>query len=279
MKRSIILTMLFLFGVALATFAQVADTIPIVHTTGESIGTFLKNNGWYLALIVYAFLSEWLGTTGVVKEGSIYAWILNMIGKIIRGKTDVIQTKKAKFMNEAQLKAARGLKILVIGLFISTLGITSYGQGGYHWKITKNDFKMPYTEALASKKKLAYNTSYLATSLDSVYVKSKVFIRGAVAITMVNHTYNKDLKIWDNIPLDLVGFGATFQWYTLEEGQVIKTFGITPLVMTNTKLFEDNPSRLYLGAIGTFRGLVTLGLNIDLKTGHPGYSTGITYVF
>lgn len=265
-----------LLGVAMITFGQVVtDTIPVVHTTGESIGTFLKNNGWNLALIIFLLASEWLGTTGVVKEGSVYAWLVNMVGKIIRSKTDLVKTKKAKFMTEAQLKAVKGIKILVIGLFLAGMGLTASSQG--KWTITKEDFQMSSKEARVQNKEL-YS---FATNKDSiVYVKNRVFIRTAANAAIVNLTYNKDLKKWDSDFLSLIGYGATVQWYTLENDKVIETWGVTGLVMTNTGAFVDETgTKLYLGVIGSYRGLLTLGTNIDLRTGKLGIMPGVQLTF
>ena len=68
------LIMLFFLSAVICLVAQeVTDSIPIVHTTGETLKDFFTNNAWNIALIVFLLVSEWLGSTGKVKEGSIYA--------------------------------------------------------------------------------------------------------------------------------------------------------------------------------------------------------------
>ena len=52
------------------------------------------------------------------------------------------------------------------------------------------------------------------------------------------------------------------------------------MIMTNTGAFEDvAASRLYFGAVGSYRGLLTLGLNVDLKTGKVGVMPGVQLTF
>jgi hypothetical protein len=136
MKRFIGFT-IFLMLIAGIVTAQVADS---TANTGSSPALsellawlktqWIEHYGTIIVLIFAAF-SEWLGNTGKVKEGSVIAWILNLIGKLLKKKFDVVQTKKAKFMNEAQLNMARGLKILVFGLIFSGIGLTASAQSAH----------------------------------------------------------------------------------------------------------------------------------------------------
>lgn len=88
---------------------EIADSsATIVYNFGDSIMEFLTQNAWTIAWALFFVASEWLGKTGKVKEGSVYAWILNLIGSIIKKKGTVVKTQKAKFMNNDELKAVRG---------------------------------------------------------------------------------------------------------------------------------------------------------------------------
>ena len=105
MKKSIFVVLLLL--VAIVTFGQTTDsTATVVYTFGDSLAQFFTKNMWTLIFVAFTLISEWLGQTGKVKEGSIWAWVINQIGKILKNKT-VVQTKKAKFMNDEQLKSVK----------------------------------------------------------------------------------------------------------------------------------------------------------------------------
>ena len=117
--------MMFLFAITVFVVAQDSTIVPVspeevqavvpVDSTGMDVpvitgGTvkeFIMNNLWVMLLILYSFLEVWFGQTNLIKEGSLLAFIWNMIGKIIKKQ---IPTKKAKFMLEEQIKAVRGGK-------------------------------------------------------------------------------------------------------------------------------------------------------------------------
>jgi hypothetical protein len=267
MKKLIIFPILLLIVTA-AAIAQVVDTTHLVHTQGESILTFLKNNVWSLALLVFAFVSEWLGQTGKVKEGSIYAWILNLIGKIIKSKAKMfnIQSKKAKFTS---------LTVLIFAVILSGIGLSVSAQGG--WKITKEDFKV----CVRDPQNLKHGIYAVVGNTDSIYVKHRMFIRTAADVAFTNITYDKATKTWTSDRLlSLYGYGATMQWYKLEDGKVVETFGLSALLMSNTAAFQDFANaRLFIGIMGSYRGLLTLGVNMDLKTRKFGIMPGVQLVF
>ena len=99
MKKRLIFFFAFLLFVAGGiVIAQVTDTTAqVTYHFGDSLSKFLSKNLWTLIFVAFTIISEWLGQTGKVKEGSIYAVILNWIGKFIKSKGEVVASKKAKF--------------------------------------------------------------------------------------------------------------------------------------------------------------------------------------
>jgi hypothetical protein len=122
--------------------AQVTDsTATVTYTFGDSFIQFLTKNGWILASTAFVLIDGWLAQTGKVKEGSILAWILNLIGKAIRKKTDVLKTKKADFMSDNELmgkikgissktirEAGDKIGILILIIMLSGIGLTASAQ-------------------------------------------------------------------------------------------------------------------------------------------------------
>jgi hypothetical protein len=109
MKKTIIL--MILFFVTVVTFGQVVEqdstgSATVVYTFGDSLMQFLSKNWATIAFTLLFVLSEWLGQTGKVKEGSVWAWIINLVLKLFKSKATGIQTKKAVFMSDDKLMSS-----------------------------------------------------------------------------------------------------------------------------------------------------------------------------
>ena len=101
MKKTIIL--MILLCVTVVTFGQVVQqdstgSATVIYTFGDSLNQFLSKNWATIVFTLLFLLSEWLGQTGKVKEGSVWAWIINLVLKLVKSKATGVQTKKAKFM-------------------------------------------------------------------------------------------------------------------------------------------------------------------------------------
>lgn len=258
MKKAFIsILLLFVVGI---TFGQVIDTIPVIHTTGEAISTFLKNNAWNLALIVFLLLSEWLGTTGKVKEGSIYAWIINMIGKIIRSKTDLVSTRKAKFMDEDTLKAIRGAKILVFALLLSGMGLTVGAQG--RW----DGFLKPVSS----------NAQFLKGPGEKSY---EFKFRPAAEMTAVQILYDKETKLWTSSTFHSAGLGLGLQHYVEGTEGPVNNYGFNALLMLDATPTEDKGAGFGVAATMNIPHFVTFGGGYNFTFKKPYVLLGAVYNF
>jgi hypothetical protein len=273
MKKLFILFGLLLLT-AIATFAQqVTDTIPIVHTQGENILAFLKTNAWNLALIVFLLISEWLGSTGKVKEGSIYAWILNFIGKIIRSKTDLVTTKKAMYMTSEQYNLARkSLKILILALLLSGIGITVGAQSrwsGFFKPVDQYQFQKTLTAKAGQ-----------TTNPFVVKFRPTVSLNGGLIL------YNPDTKIYDVSALSGTGIGVSIAKYIESNGEPYTQFAVNALAMLTWQINEVTQARVspvvgitYMKFLSTGVGYLT-GPSGGRTTGQRIFFTqNVTYNF
>jgi hypothetical protein len=266
MKKVFMVISILLIAV-LAFGQQVADTIPIVHTTGESLQDFFTNNAWNLALIVFLLVSEWLGSTGKVKEGSIYAWIINMIGKIIRGKADVIKTKKAKFLDDADLLVEakersstvfRTLKILIIGLFLFSVTAKAQGPWDGFFKPAKSNIQL--TKAVGDKK------------FDFKF-------RPAAEMTAVQVLYDKETKTWNSSTFHSAGLGLGLQHYVEGVNGPVNNYGFNLLCMLDASPVEDKGAGFGLAATVNVPNFVTIGGGYNFTFKQPYILLGAVYNF
>ena len=239
--------------IAAAAVSQVVDTTHLYHTQGESILAFLKNNIWSLALLVFAFVSEWLGQTGKVKEGSIYAWILNLIGRIIKSKAKMfnIQTKKGKF---------GGLRVIIFAIILSGIGITASAQGlfsGFFSPINDN----PALNAVKKSK---------AEGLMGVNVKQvSLLIRPKVGFSAYELTYDKATKQWNGAAVNAVCFGMGLQHFNKD---LVNDFGVNALVSLGT---EESLFQTATGEKANIKGILALNvLNIANFGGGRNFTLG-----
>jgi hypothetical protein len=167
MKKLIGLT-IFLLLIAGIVTAQAPDSTA-VHGSTPALSELLAwlKTQWVehkgtIILLVFAAFSEWLGNTGKVKEGSVIAWVLNLIGKILKKKADIVQTKKGKFMSEIQFMKASGIKALIFLLMLSGIGLTASAQKAHplRWypfnKTDNMDKLLKSTEPVYSKDSTFY---------------------------------------------------------------------------------------------------------------------------
>jgi hypothetical protein len=269
--------LLIFMALAIATITvfaqQVTDTIPIVHTTGESALDFLKTNAWNLGLIVFLLISEWLGSTGKVKEGSIYAWILNMIGKIIRSKTDVVRTKKAAFMSlddrnrELEGKNYKPPKVSsktpLIILLLFAFGLSASAQGpwdGFFKPMTKGTF---YTK-----------TKSLTAGEEKLWV-----FRPAVEGSAMKITYDKDLKQWNTASFTMIGMGVGYQHYIANGDDIYNNFGFNLLMLYTAVPTEETKSGISLAGTVSALKFLDFGVGYDFDLKAPFGLMGIKYNF
>lgn len=198
------------FFAAIAVVAQTQpDTIPVnIVTGGDSILDILKANWAVLAVIFYSVLEFWLGQTGKIKSGSFWALVINFIGKFIRKQLPVV---KGKFMSEAQFKAVRGLKVILLLLFLAPL--TASAQG-------------PWDGFL--KPKAGIKADLLKADGDQ---SAEWFFRPAATLTAVQFSYDSDLNTFRSSVFSSAGVGLGYQHYVEKNGTLVNNFGVNALLM------------------------------------------------
>lgn len=208
MKKFLAFVMM-IFVTAIAVIAAQPDTIPVnIVTGGDSILDILKSNWAVLAVILYSVLEFWLSQTGKVKEGSFLALIINFVGKFFRKQLPVV---KGKFMTEIQFKAVRGLKIMLLFLFLAPL--TASAQG-------------PWEGFL--KPKAGIKAELLKADGDQ---SAEWFFRPAATMTAIQFSYDKDLKAFRSSVFSSAGVGLGYQHYVEKNGTLVNNFGINTLLM------------------------------------------------
>jgi len=260
MKRSMLIMLFFLSAVTCLVAQEVTDSIPIVHTTGETLKDFFANNAWNIALIVFLLVSEWLGSTGKVKEGSIYAWLINMIGKIIRSKTDLVTTKKAKFMTDDQLKFHKLAKTLLIIVLISGLSLSVSAQN--RW----SGFFEPASNSI----------SFLKGVDEKAY---EFKFRPAAEMTAVQMMYDKETKSWQSSTFHSAGIGLGLQHYVQGQNGPVNNYGFNALLMLDATPTEDKGAGFGLAATMNIPNFVNFGGGYNFTFKKPYILLGAVYNF
>lgn len=268
MKKVIVFGILLGMMIGTLIAQQVADTIPIVHTTGESIMDFLKANAWNLALIVFLLVSEWLGSTGKVKEGSIYAWLINLIGKIIRSKTDLVKTKKAKFMTAEEMKFAKLAKTIVLIVLMSGIGLTASAQ------LTFKGFFKPVKQG-------EFYSHFKGISADKAGGEMLWLVRPAVNIGSMKYMKNSETKKVEVSNYVASGFGIGIQHYVDSDGTPFNNYGFNLLCLFNTLPLSDGTQNAGMSVAGTFgfMKVIDVGAGYDFDVKKAFVLTGIKYNF
>jgi hypothetical protein len=273
MKKYFMLLMMLFVG-AIALIAQEpADTTNVNIITGGTLAGFFKDNLWVLILIAYSILEAWFGQTQWIKEGSTLAFIWNWIGSLIHKQ---IPTVKAKFMNENQIKMAKGLKVLVIGVMLAGFSASTYAQGpftGFFKPASANPDV--YQMVQVSK---AMKSGNLTADFDQPIINSKWLIRPTVGAVAKAFTYNKETKELESSTFNKVGFGVGYQKYEEINGQAYNSFGANILLLFDS---DFDMSKLNFTAAATIHALklVDVGIARDFGMKQWLLLTGITYSF
>jgi hypothetical protein len=263
MKRIVVLMFLMTI-VTVVTFGQV-DTTNVVYTSGDTFSQFLSKNWLGIAFIAWVLISEWLYKTGKVKAGTIPAFVLNLIGKLLGKKSDLIKTRKVEFLDkeeisiEAKKRGFKVTKILLIGILLSCgLIVTAQPKNAFFKPVSKDMFK---TETGAK------------TVVPSIWL-----LRPSFQITAVQLTWNKETKGFDSSPLSSVGAGVSYQHYVEANGTPFNNYGFNVLVLLGTDITKITPASLSVA--GTFNmSVINLGVGYNIGNKVPFILTGVKLDF
>lgn len=249
MKRKLFFLALFAC-LSIIAIGQVTDTTATVtYSFGDSLKDFLTKNMWTLIFTGFFLLSEWLGQTGKIKEGSVFALVINWIGKFLRSKA-VVKSKKAAFMDEVEYKMARGLKIAIIAVLLSGIGISASAQSKW------DGFFKPVTMEKVAGIKSAGQSQWL--------------FRPAIELSALQFTYDKTEKEWLSSSIQSAGVGIGYQHYITVNDKAYNDFGFNALL-----LFDLVPAETSATAIS---GALTVSALSFVNVG-AGYTFGLNKFF
>jgi len=207
MKKIILLTIMF-FAVLFSIAAQVTDsTATVTYNFGDSLVEFLKGNMWTLIFAVLYFVSEWIGETDSIPEGSIWRKLLNWALAFAK-KKGTLSSKMRKFT-----------KILILGFILSCVGMSANAQK--HHILRVYPFKTMQTQNLKDVR---------STNIDST-----IFFGASVGFDV----FLKEQKSGDYSIGAIPGVGYGFKWDP-KWNPVKKTASLLSLdIFTEAKLDKE----------------------------------------
>lgn len=243
MKKRILFATLFL---AVGCFAMAQGASPdtldinIVYVKGQGLWEVIKSNWWALIALVYTIVEYYLGKSGKIKEGSVWHWIINLIGRGIFKKAELIRTKETNralfLMKKAEKEGmkkrfASAPKILIVAVILAGLSLSLSAQKAhpYRWYpfgdkqttlVTGNDFPVYSKDS----------TLYFAPAVSfDIYTRGTTTGRhsiGAIPGIGYNLIYNPFL--WQKNYL--AGLGVFASAAQDEDNPDVFTFEITPVL-------------------------------------------------
>lgn len=236
--------MFVLFVIALFTFGQTTDSTAVVtYDFGESFMEFLKTNLWTLIFVIMYFLSEWIGESDKIPEGSIWRKVVNFLFSLAKKKaTESPKMKAVRMKHEAQLKAVapesekrevskepkkksgKATKMLILGVLLSSMALTASAQPAF-----KSLFQ-PVTVETIKTKQIA---KQLRAGSDTISVNDNGALIMRFGATVLGAKTN--FSVADNKfvtePFSRSGFGITFSHFINNEGEVFNNYGFGGYVL------------------------------------------------
>lgn len=100
MKKFVCFLTLLLAAIFIVAGQEPQDsTVVINYTFGESILEFLKTNAWTLVSIILFLVSEWIGESASIPEGSIWRKALNWLLALAKKKAHYQSPKVRQYLN------------------------------------------------------------------------------------------------------------------------------------------------------------------------------------
>jgi len=224
-----------LFGlltISVLSFGQEVNDngISIFYKFGDSLMDFLKSNGWTLGFALLYFISEWLGETGKVPEGSIWRKLINWGLELLR-KKGTVSAKMKRFGS----KSAGLARVLVIGIILSGLTLGAMAQEKkvrpYRWYPFKD--KKTELRSDASTDMPIYSkdsTLYFAPAVSfDIYTRGMTTGKHSIgAIPGIGYNFIYNPYLWEKNYL--AGFGMFASAHQDEDNPDIFTFEVTPVL-------------------------------------------------
>ena len=184
MKKRMFLMSVFI-GLTFLLIAQDTVHIDIQHVKGESVWDFLKSNWWGIGAIILLCISEWMGESPNISEGSIYKKIVNWLTSFFVKKATYTSPKVKRAMKHGIVRKASGVIILLL-----SLSFTTFSQSILK-PIPKNYFEQ--------KKDYFYKSEIPVQKTTDLIWR----MDGTIIIDEV--VYDKELNKWVSNPISGVG--------------------------------------------------------------------------
>lgn len=241
MKRYFAMFVLFL--IALVTFGQTTDsTAVVVYNFGDSILEFLKANMYTLAFVVLYLLSEWMGESDKIPEGSVWRKIVNFLLTIVSKratespKLKAIKLEHKEEIKEVELMTAARIhnenkaafkepvkkekkgkvaKLIMIAVLLSSFTIGASAQ-------TFSRMFKPLTVETIHDVKLSRQ---LQAGADTLVHNEKGVLIARFGATVLGAKTNFVDGSFSTTAFTRSGFGITFSNFLNNDGEVYNNFG------------------------------------------------------
>ncbi len=238
--------MFLLSVIAVFAFGQTTDSTAVVtYDFGDSFMEFLKTNLWTLVFVVMYFLSELIGESEKIPEGSIWRKVVNFLLTLARKKAtespkmkamkaqmkmemkanepcdtceEAVETKETKTPKK---KSGKATKALIVAVLLSSFTIGASAQGV---KDAVKGLVKPVTLETINQKQMA---KQLRAGSDTLINNDKgvLILRfGATALGAKTNYSIADGKFVTS-PFTRSGFGLTLSSFMNNEGKVYNNFG------------------------------------------------------
>lgn len=236
---------------------EVTDsTATVTYTLGDSIVEFLQKNMWTLIFVVLYLVSEWLGETAQVPEGSIWRKILNWALQLARKKGTLSPKMKAGYV-----KFAKTGKVMMFGIILSALSLGASAQDP--WK----GFFRPVDKDM------------FALKADADFKSSTWLFRPTVELSALQLIYNKEEKAFDASSLTSGGIGIGYQHFIEVNGEPYNNFGFNFLMLIDAIPLETTNTAISGAVTVSALKFLNVGGGYNFGIRKPFILTGVTYNF
>lgn len=217
--------MLFvLLAVTVLAIGQTTDSTAVVtYNFGDSLLEFLKQNAYTLAFVLLFFISEWMGETDKIPEGSIWRKIVNFLLNIVKKKAT--ESPKMK-----KMKMSKVSKLLIVAVLLSAFAVSASAQGKYRWYPFHKEVALTADASADMPVYSKDSTLYFApaASFDIFTLGATTGNKSVGAIPGIGYNIIYNPFLWDKYYL--AGFGLFASAALDETNPDIFTFELTPVI-------------------------------------------------
>lgn len=298
--------MILLFVIAALAIGQTTDSTAVVtYNFGDSILEFLKANMYTLAFVVLYLLSEWMGESDKIPEGSVWRKIVNFLLTIVRKratespKLKAIKLEHKEEIKEVELMTAARIhsenkaavkepvkketkgkvaKMIMIAVLLSSFTLGASAQN------FRSMFK-PMTVETIHDVKLSRQ---LQAGADTLVNNDKGILVARFGAAVLGAKTNYIDGSFSTAAFARSGFGVTFSNFINNEGKVYNNFGFGGYLLfpiTDDPLEQYMSVMLDVSAVQLFNSFtfnigVGYDINNDRKVGENFFvSPGVKITF